>query len=154
MPAGPHEHGAHDGGEDACDNGRDGDEPEGRRALEDAQLKEGRRVRPDAEEDALAERDVARETGDDVPAAPHDREEEREDDHVLVVAVVPEDRIESEKEESGRDGRTQPMSGEQRPGPADRHATCGGRRHLTTSSRSFAPMIPCGLARRTTMITA
>ncbi len=150
MPARAHDDRADRGREEARDDGRDGDEVERVGAAlaelvrtEHAQGEDRRRVGPDPEEDRLAERDVAGEAGDDVPAARHDREQKREDDDRLVVPVVRDDREDEDRHEE-RDDR-------ERARVPRREAERRG--HSATSSLSFWPMSPCGRTRSTTMIT-
>src|SRR5438552_3267831 len=104
-----------------------------------------RRVRAEAHERALAERDVAREAGDDVPAARHDREEEAEEQHSLPVEAVGVERKYDEPHGSERK-RSDVRAAAVREPLASLHA-------VATSSRVREPSSPCGRSNRTTKIT-
>ena len=71
-----------------------------------------------AEEHALAERDVAREAGDDVPAAGHDREQEDEDEHGLAVQIVGPHEREGDEQTRGDERDDPPQRPARRAGEA------------------------------------
>src|SRR3954451_4474694 len=130
-----------------ADDARERD-PHERRDRRVADRDQADRVRADPEERALAERDVAAIARDHVQPHGADREDEREDRHVLVEAVGDDDREQHEREPDGDDDPAPRPARQQARGTPGTLAGCGrgrGAAHTAaTSSRSRSPSSPCG----------
>ena len=97
-------------------------------------------VGADAEEGALPQRHVAAVAGDDVQPRRADREDQREDDHVLVEEIVRREGVQQQRDPQEREHDPPRRARDQAP-------------HTATSSRSRAPSSPCGRNSSTTKIT-
>src|SRR5215207_7389743 len=149
VAAGAHRHDAelrcHRAGHQAGDR-----DPYPRRAADVADA-DADDVRAEADEGALTERDVARVTGDDVQPDRPDGEDHREDEHVLVIEVVGQDRKGREQDhrqrDDGRPRRAQSLAwGAGRSGSSARERPLGGsgrvRHAVATSCRRRVPRMP------------
>ena len=108
------------------------------------------RVGADAEERALPERDVAAVAGDDVQPHRADREDQRQDDHVLVEQVARDDG-EQQQDDARRDdqpastatlGSDRALIPPPRPPAAARRSGPAGGRAARRRSRRRAPRSP------------
>ena len=87
------------------------------------------RVGPEAEERALAERHVAAVAGDHVQPDRPDREDQGQDDHVLVVEVVRDDRVQQQRRSA--------QASDDEPGPRDSAAArAHAARHVLAQPRA------------------
>ena len=158
MPASAHRHDAEQGGHSACEHAGDRNpDPRGAADVVDA---DADRVRAEPDERTLPERDVAGVAGDDVQPHRPDGEDHREDDHVLVVEVVGQDRV--HRHEHDRRGDHRGPGRAERPGRCRRRGRApalerslgdrcraGVRHAVATSWRSRVPRSPCGLSSST-----